>query len=69
MPVVNIGTRQHGRHRAKSVIDCEYDKKMIKESFHSISKTRINKNYYKNDLWKIGFFIFILYTGQFAFHE
>jgi len=30
IPVVNIGTRQHGRHRAKSVIDCGYDKQEIK---------------------------------------
>lgn len=32
IPVVNIGTRQHGRQRAKSVIDCGYNKEDIKEA-------------------------------------
>jgi len=32
IPVVNIGTRQHGRHRAKSVIDSGYDKQEIKNA-------------------------------------
>lgn len=32
IPVVNIGTRQHGRHRAKSVIDCGYQKQDIKNA-------------------------------------
>lgn len=32
IPVVNIGTRQHGRQRAKSVIDCSYDKEDIQNA-------------------------------------
>ena len=32
IPVVNIGTRQLGRRRAKNVIDCDYSKDMIKKS-------------------------------------
>jgi UDP-hydrolysing UDP-N-acetyl-D-glucosamine 2-epimerase len=32
IPVVNIGTRQHGRQRAKSVIDCTYKKEDIKNA-------------------------------------
>jgi bifunctional UDP-N-acetylglucosamine 2-epimerase / N-acetylmannosamine kinase len=35
IPVVNIGTRQHGRQRAKSVIDCNYDKDKIKSSVNA----------------------------------
>lgn len=34
IPVVNIGTRQNGRQRAKSVIDCSYDKDQIKSSIN-----------------------------------
>ncbi len=45
VPVVNIGTRQHGRQRAKSVIDCDYDKEMIKESI----RTHINHGSYKSE--------------------
>jgi UDP-hydrolysing UDP-N-acetyl-D-glucosamine 2-epimerase len=30
VPVVNIGTRQHGRLRGKNVLDVDYDKKSIK---------------------------------------
>ena len=33
--MVNIGTRQHGRQRAKSVIDCNYDKDKIKSSVNA----------------------------------
>jgi UDP-N-acetylglucosamine 2-epimerase (non-hydrolysing)/GDP/UDP-N,N'-diacetylbacillosamine 2-epimerase (hydrolysing) len=32
IPVVNIGTRQHGRLRAKNIIDVGYDKQQIKDS-------------------------------------
>jgi UDP-hydrolysing UDP-N-acetyl-D-glucosamine 2-epimerase len=32
IPVVNIGTRQHGRQRAKSVIDSTYNKEEIKNA-------------------------------------
>ena len=35
IPVVNIGTRQHGRQRAKSVIDCNHDKDQIKSSVNA----------------------------------
>ena len=35
IPVVNIGTRQHGRQRAKSVMDCNYDKDEIKNSVNA----------------------------------
>ena len=34
VPVVNIGTRQQGRQRAINVIDCDYDKNMIKKSIN-----------------------------------
>jgi bifunctional UDP-N-acetylglucosamine 2-epimerase / N-acetylmannosamine kinase len=34
IPVVNIGSRQNGRQRAKSVIDCNYDKDEIKSSIN-----------------------------------
>ena len=45
VPVVNIGTRQHGRQRAKSVIDCDYDKDMIKKSIN----THINHGSYESE--------------------
>ncbi len=32
IPVVNIGTRQHGRKRGKNVIDCGYDQKEIEQA-------------------------------------
>ncbi len=32
IPVVNIGSRQNGRQRAKNVIDCSYNKKKIKNA-------------------------------------
>lgn len=32
IPVVNIGTRQHGRERAKSVIDCNYTQEEITDA-------------------------------------
>ncbi len=32
IPVVNIGTRQNGRQRAHSVIDCDYSKKEIQDA-------------------------------------
>ncbi len=34
IPVVNIGTRQHGRQRAHSVIDCSYEKNDIKNAIN-----------------------------------
>jgi UDP-hydrolysing UDP-N-acetyl-D-glucosamine 2-epimerase len=45
IPVVNIGTRQHGRRRAKSVIDCDYDKEEIKNSV----KNQINHGSYESE--------------------
>ena len=45
IPVVNIGTRQHGRQKAKSVIDCDYDKDMIKESI----STHLDHGHYKSE--------------------
>ena len=32
VPVVNIGTRQHGRRRGDHVIDCDYNQKEIKQA-------------------------------------
>ncbi len=34
VPVVNIGTRQHGRQRAKGVVDCDHNKDMIKDAIN-----------------------------------
>lgn len=45
VPVVNIGTRQQGRQRSKSVIDCDYDKDMIKVSIN----THLNHGNYESE--------------------
>jgi len=45
VPVVNIGTRQNGRQRAKSVIDCDYS---IKEIENSI-KTHLKHGHYASE--------------------
>ncbi len=45
IPVVNIGTRQHGRQRAKNVIDCDYDKKAIKKAIN----IHLNHGSYNSD--------------------
>jgi UDP-hydrolysing UDP-N-acetyl-D-glucosamine 2-epimerase len=45
IPVVNIGTRQHGRQRAKSVIDCNHEKDAIKKSI----QTHIDHGHYDSD--------------------
>ena len=42
IPVVNIGTRQHGRQRANSVIDCEY----IQEDLEQAIKKHIEHGHY-----------------------
>lgn len=42
IPVVNIGTRQYGRQRAKSVLNCGYDKEEIKDA---IKKQLLNGHY------------------------
>ncbi|KLE11784.1 UDP-N-acetylglucosamine 2-epimerase [Aliarcobacter butzleri L355] len=52
IPVVNIGTRQHGRHRAKSVIDCGYDKQEIK---NAIEKHLSNGHYESEFIYGDGF--------------
>jgi UDP-hydrolysing UDP-N-acetyl-D-glucosamine 2-epimerase len=36
VPAINIGDRQIGRERGKNVIDCEYDKKQILDSYKKI---------------------------------
>jgi len=45
IPVVNIGTRQNGRQRAKNIIDCNYDKDTIKNSINS----QIQHGHYKSE--------------------
>lgn len=52
IPVVNIGTRQHGRHRAKSVIDCGYEKQEIK---NAIEKHLSNGHYESEFIYGDGF--------------
>lgn len=52
IPVVNIGTRQHGRQRAKSVIDCSYDKEEIKSA---ISKHLEHGHYESEFIYGDGF--------------
>ena len=42
IPVVNIGSRQNGRQRAKSVIDCEYNQQEIQDA---ISKHIEHRHY------------------------
>lgn len=55
IPVVNIGTRQHGRHRGKSVIDCGYEKQEIK---NAIEKHLSNGHYESEFIYGDG------YAGQ-----
>jgi UDP-hydrolysing UDP-N-acetyl-D-glucosamine 2-epimerase len=51
VPVVNIGTRQHGRHRGNNVIDVSYDKKAIVSAI----KERIqNKNIVSENIYGAG---------------
>jgi UDP-hydrolysing UDP-N-acetyl-D-glucosamine 2-epimerase len=45
IPVVNIGTRQHGRQRAKSVIDCGYNKDEIKDAIQK----HIDNGHYESE--------------------
>jgi len=45
VPVVNIGTRQHGRKRGKNVIDCDYDKIKIIEAI----KKQIEHGHYESE--------------------
>jgi bifunctional UDP-N-acetylglucosamine 2-epimerase / N-acetylmannosamine kinase len=45
IPVVNIGTRQHRRQRAKSVIDCSYDKEEIKNAI----KKHLEHGHYESE--------------------
>ena len=45
VPVINIGSRQNKRQRAKNVIDCDYVEKDIEDSI----KTQINKGHFKSE--------------------
>jgi len=45
VPVVNIGTRQHGRHRGNNVIDCNYQKEEIENSI----KRHLEHGHYKSE--------------------
>jgi len=45
VPVVNIGTRQHGRQRAKSVIDCDYEKIEITNAINK----HLNNGHYNSE--------------------
>lgn len=45
IPVVNIGSRQHGRQRAKSVIDCEY----VQEDIEAAIKKHIAHGHYDSE--------------------
>ena len=45
IPVVNIGSRQHGRQRAKSVIDCDYSQNEIENAIN----THLNNGNYESE--------------------
>jgi UDP-hydrolysing UDP-N-acetyl-D-glucosamine 2-epimerase len=45
IPVVNIGTRQNGRDRAKSVIDCDYKQSMIEDAI----KMHLKNGHYNSE--------------------
>lgn len=45
VPVVNIGTRQHGRKRGRNVIDCDYDSQMIQEAI----KKHLEHGHYESE--------------------
>ncbi len=45
IPVVNIGTRQHGRRRGKNVIDCDYNQKEIMQAI----KKHIEHGHYASE--------------------
>ena len=56
VPVVNIGTRQNGRVRAKNVLDVGYNKKEIRNAIKTQMKNGFYKPshlYYKPDTSKI----------------
>jgi UDP-hydrolysing UDP-N-acetyl-D-glucosamine 2-epimerase len=48
VPTLNIGGRQDGRLRAKSIIDCGYNKVEIKKKIKKILKFKIKKNLFNN---------------------
>ena len=48
VPVVNIGTRQNGRMRAKNVVDVEYNKSAIKQA---IKKQLAHGSYKKSEIY------------------
>ncbi len=45
LPVVNIGTRQHGRQRSQSVIDCAYEQNEIENAI----KTHLEHGHYESE--------------------
>ena len=45
VPVVNIGTRQHGRRRGENVIDCDYDPGAIEEAV----KNHLKHGHYESE--------------------
>lgn len=50
LPVVNIGTRQHGRDRGKNVLDCDYDEEQIKKSvLQQLDNGHYESNYIYGD--------------------
>jgi UDP-N-acetylglucosamine 2-epimerase len=52
IPVVNIGTRQNRRERAKSIIDCGYTKEEIK---NAIEKHLLNGHYESEFIYGDGY--------------
>ena len=48
IPTLNIGGRQDGRLRAKSILDCSYNKEEIKLNIKKILKFKNNKSVFNN---------------------
>ena len=44
IPTINIGDRQDGRIKAKSVIDCEPNRNSIKKAFKTLSSAKFCKS-------------------------
>ena len=51
IPVVNIGTRQHGRDRGENVLDVDYDKQEIKNAIQQHLK---HGKYAPQELYGVG---------------
>lgn len=70
IPVVNIGTRQHRRQRAKNVIDCGYEKQEIK---NAIEKHLTNGHYESEFIYGDGYagqkIAYNLATCELRFHK